>query len=260
MTAYHQKRVWKGWLFLFSFQFFAYIIVMLSFFPELALALDVTLVWDPSQEDIVGYRLYYGRESRNYSTVIDVGEDTNHRITGLEDDRTYYFAVTAYDSSIRESAYSEEIAYPYTSSMNLIVNSGFEAGALNEWSLDKGIVAVNSQSANTGSYGIKIYGKGSIEQTFSTIKGKTYYVSARMRIDKQIKKLSWGGLIMRIQNVNGGLVARSPIIRLKNSPVGSWTEVRFSFRAKSDTSLLNFRNNGQFEASADDFIVSPISF
>lgn len=121
-TAYH-----------FSFQLLAYFFVMACFFPGYALALDVTLAWDQNDEEVVGYRLYYGRESRNYSTVIDVGEDTSHRITDLEDDRTYFFAVTAYDSTNRESAHSEEIAYPYTSSMNLLAYSGFESGSLNEW-------------------------------------------------------------------------------------------------------------------------------
>lgn len=231
---------------------------MACFFPGYALALDVTLAWDQNDEEVAGYRLYYGRESRNYSTVIDVGEDTSHRITDLEDDRTYFFAVTAYDSTNRESAHSEEIAYPYTSSMNLLVNSGFESGSLND--LDKGIVSVDNQSANTGIYGIKIHNKGSVVQTFSTVKGRTYHVSAKMRIDRKIKRLFKGGLVVRILKENGGVLARSPVIKLKNSPLGSWTEVSFSFVARSGSSQLKFRSNRRYEASADDFVVNPVSF
>lgn len=55
-----------------------------------------------------GYRVHYGTASRTYDTMIDVGRTTSHRITGLEADTTYFFAVTAYDISMRESDFSPE--------------------------------------------------------------------------------------------------------------------------------------------------------
>lgn len=240
----------------FSFRLFVYIVGLILLLPCLTLALDVTLAWDKNRDEVSGYRLYYGRESRNYSTVIDVGEDTSHRITGLEDDRTYFFAVTAYNSSNSESDYSGEISYPYASPVNLLINSGFETGSLDGWYLDKGLIAVTGESANAGSYGIKMFKKSTLKQSFSTIKGNTYYVSAKIRIDRQIKKTSWGGITIRIRNESGGLLAKSPVVKIKNSPIGGWVEVRFSFLAKGDSSQLIFRNTGQFEASADDFVVN----
>jgi len=73
---------------------------------------QVTLAWDYNQEnDIAGYRLYYGNSSGNYSQVIDVGSNNQHNVSGLQAGVTYYFAVTAYDSSNLESDYSKELVH-----------------------------------------------------------------------------------------------------------------------------------------------------
>jgi hypothetical protein len=73
---------------------------------------SVTLAWDRSQEpNIAGYRVYYGTTSRHYTAMRSVGNSTTATITLLEPGVTYYFAVTAYDTSGNESAYSQEISY-----------------------------------------------------------------------------------------------------------------------------------------------------
>src|SRR5262249_42966709 len=62
------------------------------------------LSWDPSiSTDVVGYYLYIGTASGIYSFTIDVGMVTFYELTNLEVGNTYYFAVTAYDSSRIES-------------------------------------------------------------------------------------------------------------------------------------------------------------
>lgn len=57
--------------------------------------------------DLGGYKTYWGTASRNYSNNKDVGNVTTYKITGLSEGK-WYFAVTAYDSSGNESAYSNE--------------------------------------------------------------------------------------------------------------------------------------------------------
>ncbi len=72
---------------------------------------QVTLAWDSNQEnDLAGYRLYYGSASGNYSQVIDVGNNNQHKVSGLTAGATYYFAVTAYNLKGYESDYSTELA------------------------------------------------------------------------------------------------------------------------------------------------------
>jgi len=80
--------------------------------PALVFSAHVTLGWDPNtEEDLAGYKVYYGVSSKDYDYTIDVGGQTEHTVTDLEEGVTYYFAATAYDLSGNESDYSNEVAY-----------------------------------------------------------------------------------------------------------------------------------------------------
>jgi hypothetical protein len=59
--------------------------------------------------DLAGYKVYYGTLSGNYSSSIDVGNVMTYEIDSLSPG-TYYFAVTAYDTSGNESDYSNEMS------------------------------------------------------------------------------------------------------------------------------------------------------
>jgi PKD repeat protein len=83
---------------------FAFISVPSAFAGSLSLAWDA--VSDPR---LVGYKVYYGTSSRNYTGQIDVGNTTIRTVSNLTDGATYYFAVTAYDGSRVESGYSNEV-------------------------------------------------------------------------------------------------------------------------------------------------------
>lgn len=72
---------------------------------------EVTLAWDASSDpQVAGYKVYYGTVSRSYSTELTAGKLTTYTVTALQPDTTYYFAVTAYDASGSESAYSNEVS------------------------------------------------------------------------------------------------------------------------------------------------------
>jgi hypothetical protein len=86
--------------------------VSLLLFAGNALAGPVTLAWNASLGSSVdGYMLYYGSVTGNYSTSVDVGNYTTAGVSGLEEGRTYYFAVTAYDVYAQESPFSNEVNY-----------------------------------------------------------------------------------------------------------------------------------------------------
>jgi len=57
---------------------------------------------------LAGYKLHIGSASRIYDQKVDVGKATSYTLSDLTDGGTYYFAVTAYNSSGVESAYSNE--------------------------------------------------------------------------------------------------------------------------------------------------------
>jgi len=59
--------------------------------------------------DLAGYKVYYGTASGSYTSSIDVGNTLSYQVLSLTGGVTYYFAITAYDTSMNESAYSTEV-------------------------------------------------------------------------------------------------------------------------------------------------------
>jgi len=78
-------------------------------------AAQVTLAWNAETDpSVVGYRVYYGTASGSYQTNNDVGNNTTSTVSNLQTGTTYYFAVTAYNSTGVESGYSNEVSYAAT--------------------------------------------------------------------------------------------------------------------------------------------------
>lgn len=93
----------------FSLFIFAFLIIFKISSPSLAIAAEVTLLWDPST-NATGYVLHYGIESNSYETSIDVEDNLQHTVSDLDDNQLYYFAVSAYNEN-GDSDYSDEISY-----------------------------------------------------------------------------------------------------------------------------------------------------
>ena len=70
----------------------------------------VDLKWDLSDEvELMGYNIYYGKTSGQYTRLRTVGKINRYRIDNLINNEAYYFALTAYDQLNRESDYSDEV-------------------------------------------------------------------------------------------------------------------------------------------------------
>lgn len=68
--------------------------------------------WSASPDtNVVGYEIYYGGASGDYTNSIDSGNATTVIVTGLVPGATYYFAATAYDAEGNESIFSNEAIY-----------------------------------------------------------------------------------------------------------------------------------------------------
>ena len=91
--------------------------LLLIVFPTVANAASVTLSWQANQEpDISSYNVYYGTQTRNYGLPIPAGSGTSYTVDNLTEGTTYYFALTAVDTSGNESGYSIERSADATSS------------------------------------------------------------------------------------------------------------------------------------------------
>jgi hypothetical protein len=87
-------------------------------------AVQLSLEWNANSEpDVTGYKLHYGTQSRSYSNVINVGKTISYTVTGLLEGTTYYFALTAYNVSGLESAYSSEVSTTSTPSCTYSISS-----------------------------------------------------------------------------------------------------------------------------------------
>ncbi len=69
------------------------------------------LSWNPdSSTNVVGYKVYMGTASGTYTSSTSVGNVTSYTVTNLGAGKTYYFAVTAYNSTGSESGFSNEVS------------------------------------------------------------------------------------------------------------------------------------------------------
>ncbi len=92
--------------------------VLLFIFSSIpAFAGSATLSWTPpttntdgtALTDLAGFKVYYGTASGSYTQVVNVGYVTTYTVNNLTSG-TYYFAVTAYDTSGYESGYSNQVS------------------------------------------------------------------------------------------------------------------------------------------------------
>jgi fibronectin type III domain protein len=94
------KIITSGWL--------TFIICWAS---QLHAAQNIMLNWDPNPApNLAGYRIYYGTSSGVYTQEINVGNTTATLVSNLTEGRTYFFAVTAYNTAA-ESLPSNEVSY-----------------------------------------------------------------------------------------------------------------------------------------------------
>jgi fibronectin type 3 domain-containing protein len=72
-----------------------------------------TLLWDANNEsDLQGYKIYQATVSGGYGAPVAIlpTDVTSYTVTSLETGTTYFFTVTAYNSSDAESSFSNEVS------------------------------------------------------------------------------------------------------------------------------------------------------
>jgi uncharacterized membrane protein len=87
--------------------------IPVSFILSAATAGTATLTWNASTEsDLIGYKVYRGTASGIYGAPLTTlpKATTNYTAAGLQNGTTYFFVITAYDSSGNESTYSNEVS------------------------------------------------------------------------------------------------------------------------------------------------------
>ncbi|KPJ98329.1 MAG: hypothetical protein AMK71_11550, partial [Nitrospira bacterium SG8_35_4] len=140
----------------FATGFFAVLCLFLSFSTD-SYAASVTLYWDAPVEnedqtplnDLDGFIIYYGSTSGNYNNSIDAGNVISYQVGNLSDGQTYYFAVTAYDTSGNESVHSGEVSVSIPSPQNADIAVSDSVSPAGDLQLPFGNVTEGSSSNQT---------------------------------------------------------------------------------------------------------------
>ncbi len=87
--------------------------ILLLSAPLTLRAASVRLAWNPSSgRSVVGYKVHYGLKHGKYTQMVQVKGrlTTKTVIKGLNEGKTYFFAVSAYNKKGQESPLSSEIS------------------------------------------------------------------------------------------------------------------------------------------------------
>ncbi len=139
-------------------------------------AKQVTLAWDANTErNAAGYRLYYGLSSRAYTSIRDVGDQTSYTLSDLEEDKTYYFAVTAYNfKQTVESDFSNEVN---TSGNNGVRSASQESPSAGSY--ESGIGIIRGWACNASTIEVEIDGGERMKAAYGTQREDTGSVCGR---------------------------------------------------------------------------------
>jgi hypothetical protein len=97
----------------------AIFLILVALCPSAQGQSSVTVAWVASPDPrVIGYNAYYGPASSVYTNRLSVGNVTSATISELTKGATYFFAVTAYDSSGLESVPSNEVSYQVPDTTN----------------------------------------------------------------------------------------------------------------------------------------------
>jgi len=132
----------------------AILLIFITQFTQFAYASGVRVGWvENPVSDVAGYRVHYGTASRNYQIHVDAGTFTSIEIDSLSSGTTYYFAVTAYDYSGNESAYSQEIqaTMPAAPAVNAVSGASSVSGSSSESGSGSGSLSVSSSGSGSTS-------------------------------------------------------------------------------------------------------------
>jgi hypothetical protein len=176
----------------------ASLVLLVTLSTKSAFGAQVTLAWDPSSDaNISGYKLYWGSQSKQYTLLTDVGNNTSETISNLQAGTIYYFAATAYDVQGNESSYSNEVSYTVPGSCTYSISpasktftqtGGKETVAITtqstcSWTASSGAswMTLTSGSSGTGngtvSYTVSANAGTASRTSISTIAGQVFTVT-----------------------------------------------------------------------------------
>ena len=119
-------------------------------------AMDITLRWAPNDEpNVAGYKVFYREEGQSYNYDVPYWESTEPECTvyDLDETKTYYFVVRAFDNEGHTSDDSNEVALKASTSINSNDNGAGNSGAGSSGVGNSGAGNSGAGDSGTGSSG-----------------------------------------------------------------------------------------------------------
>jgi hypothetical protein len=202
------------------------LILILICIPSLVFAVTARVTWNRNTEgDLAGYWVYYGTSPSNYDHLVGVSTTPSIDITGLEAGKTYYFAVTARDTSGNQSGFSQQVSVTIPAATSTKSNTSGTSSGTSTRSSTGGNTNTGSASSTLGST-TSGSSTGSSTNTGSTGTGSEFLLKGVVdRVGKLIKDIL-------------GLGPNDPLYSLSNSGSSSQVPAR---QVSQDTIAANMK-------------------
>lgn len=90
--------------------------------PMVGNTFNIGLAWDHSPSPaVIGYKIYWGPAPRTYTNSITTGYTNSTTVSNLLLNTFYFFTATAFDSNRLESDWSNEVSWPPTNKIIMVV-------------------------------------------------------------------------------------------------------------------------------------------
>ena len=194
------------------------LIFILIFIPSLVFAVTARVTWNKNTEtDIAGYWVYYGPSPSNYDHLVGVGTTPSIDITGLQAGTTYYFAVTALDTSGNQSGFSQQVSITIPAAASTSNTGGTGSGTSTGTGTNSGTGTSSSSGTNTGSttgtgtsIGSSTGGNTNTGSAGSTTSGSSTNSSANKGSTSTSSESLLGGVIDQIGKIIKGILGLGP--------------------------------------------------
>ncbi len=133
--------------------------------------------------------------------------------------------------------------------VNLLQNGSFDTNTLAGWKDNGGITIANAMAHMSQN--------GWIDQMVTTVPGRKYVATARIRLNRENKTPTNYGVGLIVTTEAFETLSASTLLTAANSPLGEWTIVSTTFTATTTQTRLTYRNlgDGLYDADADDFLL-----
>lgn len=212
-------------------------VVWLAFVPTSLFAeQSVQLQWEPNPDPaVIGYNIYYGTSSGNYSAEVSVDNVSSAILIGLVEGTTYYIVATSRDSTDQQSPPSEEISYtvpdtgtpPPEAPPALVLSSNQTGTAISlDWepNPDPMVVGYNIYyGTSSGNYTTEISVDNSTSATLTNlVGGATYYIAATSHNAAGQESPASEEISFAVPNPPSAVPA-APVLALVRVPTGDGT-------------------------------------